>query len=231
MKAPLLGKGLRALAALCYPQNTCCHLCGQPLLEPGEAWLCAPCQEALAREALSPQEQPFFLSGALPCSWAAFAHHGAARELAHRLKYGDDHWAARPLAQGMAAVFALADASALGQGEVLIPVPLHPKRQRLRGFNQAEVLCRALALHLELPVAPQALRRLRATRSQVGLDLAQRQRNMRGAFEVADVAAVYGKRVLLVDDVCTTGATASACAQALKACGAKDALLFTACKA
>ncbi len=227
MKA--VARGLRALASLCFPQNTCCHLCGNPLLEPGEDWLCAPCREALSRDVLIPGDQPFFLSELLPCSYAAFAYQGAARELAHSLKYGGDHWAARPLALGMAATLALAPGPA--QGELLVPVPLHPRRQRLRGFNQAEVLCRALALHLDLPVAPRALKRIRATRSQVGLDLSQRQRNLRGAFEVADIPAVYGRRVLLVDDVCTTGATALACAQALRACGAWEVRLLTACKA
>ena len=231
MKA--LARGLGALASLCFPQNTCCHLCGNPLLEAGEDWLCAPCREALSRDVLTPRDQPFFLGEPLPCSYAAFAYQGAARGLVHSLKYGGDHWAARPLAMGMAAAFALGSGPALGQGErlVLVPVPLHPRRQRLRGFNQAEILCRALAPHLDLPVAPLALRRIRATRSQVGLDVSQRRRNLRGAFEVADVPAVYGKRILLVDDVCTTGATALACAHALRACGARDVHLLTACKA
>lgn len=231
MKAPLWGKALSALAALCYPQNTCCHLCGHPWLAPGEDWLCAPCQKALAACALPPEDQPYFLDPLLPLSYAAFTHQGAARALAHKLKYGDDHWAAHPLAQGMAAAFALGHSPALGQGELLIPVPLHPQRQRMRGFNQAQVLGRALALHLGLPLAPRALRRIRPTRSQVGLDLAQRQRNLYGAFEVADIPAVYDKGILLIDDVCTTGSTALACAQALRACGARDVILLTACKA
>ena len=170
MSASLLRRSLRVLAALCYPQNNCCHLCGHPLLEPGEQWLCASCQRVLDGVALTPGDQPFFLHEQLPSSFAAFAYESAARELVQKLKYGGDRFCARPLAQGMAAVLALESAERLQPMDLLLPVPLHPSRQRLRGFNQAETLCHALAFHTGLPVASRALRRVRATRSQVSFN-------------------------------------------------------------
>jgi len=231
MMTALLRKSLAALASLCYPQNNCCHLCSQPLRTLGEQWLCEPCQKALDEAALDPGEQPFFLHELIPCSYAGFAHEGAAKELAQALKYNGDRFCALPLAQGMATVFALDCAGSLRKSDFFLPIPLHPSRERMRGFNQAETLCQSLSFHTGLPVIPTALRRVRATRPQVGLDSAQRRNNLHGAFEVADIQAVYGKRIALVDDVCTTGSTAVACAQVLKAFGAKEVCLLTACKA
>ena len=98
-------------------------------------------------------------------------------------------------------------------------VPLHPDRQRTRGYNQAELLARELAAQLALPYIG-GLRRIRATADQIGLDAAARHENMREAF-VADANAFRAQRVLLIDDVCTTGATLDACAVALRAQGAR----------
>jgi ComF family protein len=96
-------------------------------------------------------------------------------------------------------------------------VPLHKNRLRGRGYNQALQLARQLGRHLGVPVAPELLRRVRDTAAQQGLDAAARNSNLRGAFTVSHPVA--GRRILLVDDVMTTGATARECAAVLVAAG------------
>lgn len=117
---------------------------------------------------------------------------------------------------------------------VLIPIPLHPSRQGERGFNQAEVLARGLRRAIRKAGIPNApglearwIRRVRATAPQSGLRHRARLENVRGAFEVCHAKRVRGRSVILVDDVMTTGATASACARALKRAGARKVLVLT----
>lgn len=105
-------------------------------------------------------------------------------------------------------------------GDLLVPVPIHWTRLNARGFNQSERLAEALrgAVH-----APGVLERVRATRPQVGLDRAERLENLRGAFRAT--SDVKGRRVIVVDDVMTSGGTANECARALKEAGAKSVAL------
>jgi ComF family protein len=107
------------------------------------------------------------------------------------------------------------------QPDLVIPIPLHPEREKERGYNQAALLSRGICRQLELESDEAALRRIRHTRPQVGLDRAQRRENVRGAF-AAKKARVSGKHLLLVDDVCTTGATLGAAAEALLDRGANS---------
>lgn len=102
--------------------------------------------------------------------------------------------------------------------DLVVPVPLHFRRLRERGYNQALQLSRQLGRNLDIPVAPALLRRVRDTAPQQGLDAVSRRSNLKGAFAVAGVVA--GRRLLLVDDVMTTGATARACAGVLRQAGA-----------
>lgn len=104
--------------------------------------------------------------------------------------------------------------------DALVPVPIHPVRKRERGYNQAEEICKEIQGFLGLPVLPAALLRTRATKSQTRLDRRNRGRNLEGAFACPDPEAVRGKRLLLVDDVFTTGATMGRCAELLIAAGA-----------
>lgn len=110
--------------------------------------------------------------------------------------------------------------------ELVIPVPLHWRRRLLRGFDQAEELARWALHHVEQasgqapPLARRVLRRSRATQPQTQLDAREREANLRGAFEVTKPDQIRGRRVLVIDDVTTTGATAGACATALVEAGA-----------
>jgi ComF family protein len=103
--------------------------------------------------------------------------------------------------------------------DVIVPVPLHPRRLRERGYNQATLLAQVLGRRMERPVRAKAVERVRNTRSQMRLDAAERRSNVAGAFRSLD-DRVSGRRILLIDDVCTTGATLDACAKALQEAGA-----------
>jgi ComF family protein len=149
---------------------------------------------------------------------------GPSRRLVHRLKYSDRGELARP----MGAWMARAAADVLADADAITPVPLHARRLWTRRFNQAAALAREVARRSSKPFEPALLRRIKATRSQVGLTREQRVQNMQGAFRAAPAAPVRGRRIVLVDDVLTSGATANAAARALLKAGATqvDLIVF-----
>ncbi len=110
--------------------------------------------------------------------------------------------------------------------DLLIPVPLHSKREHERGFNQAALLAEEVGTGWGLPTAQRVLRRVRPTEAQSG-GRRERQENVKGAFRVARPDRVEGRRLLLVDDVFTTGATVNECAKALLAAGAAEVAVYT----
>jgi ComF family protein len=114
--------------------------------------------------------------------------------------------------------------------EAIVPVPLHPARQRERGFNQAALLARELAGYLQCPVVEDVLMRSKPTTPQVGLDPAERRANVRGAFGCAD-GSLAGSCVLLVDDVYTTGSTLEAACTALFRSGVRSVWAYTLARA
>ncbi len=143
---------------------------------------------------------------------------GPARRLVHRLKYSDRGELAAPLGAWMAR----AGADVLAEADAIVPVPLHPLRLWTRRFNQAAALARAIAVQTGRPFEPQWLQRAKATRSQVGLSREQRAQNVQGAFRALPGAPIKGRRIVLVDDVLTSGATANAAARALLRAGAAE---------
>ena len=193
-----------------------CDRCGEPLRSwdarrtgaPGRAsGLCRRCQDG---------------PGAVSKSRSVGAYDGTLRAVVHALKYDGRRSLAEPLARRMR----VAGADVLDGADGVVPVPLHRARRRSRGFNQAE----DLSAHLGLPVLG-ALRRRRATRTQADLTAPERQANVRNAFALRRRVRVRGLCVVLVDDVSTTGATLEACAQALKAAGAREVRALTAARA
>jgi ComF family protein len=151
---------------------------------------------------------------------------GPARTLVHRLKYGDRQELAWPMGRWMAR----AGAELLDEADLLIPVPLHPLRLAQRRFNQSAALARAISRHSGAPVNTAALLRVRPTPPQVGLSQDLRASNIAGAFAVDPrrKAELKGRRLLLIDDVATSGATLNAAARTLLRAGAErvDALVF-----
>lgn len=156
---------------------------------------------------------------------AAVLYDDVARRLVHRLKYEDRLDLARPMARMMRS----AGRDLIAASDCIVPVPLHRRRLWRRRYNQAMLLARPLADAADLPLVPQALARVRATRPQVGLTRAARAENLSGAFQVppAEAHRVAGRRVLLIDDVTTTGATGNVAARALIRGGAASVNLLT----
>jgi len=148
-------------------------------------------------------------------------------ELVHRFKYGRKLSAGRFLGSMMAAraetLFDIRDY------DVVIPVPLHREKLKQRGFNQSLLLAREIAGEFDLPVDLGALKRVRDTGPQVSLGGDKRRENVRGAFEAADL--IKGKKVLLIDDVLTTGSTVRECSRALVEKGALTVAVYTAARA
>jgi ComF family protein len=144
---------------------------------------------------------------------AVAEYEGTARTLVHRLKYGDR----LDLARALGAMMARAGSELLAEADLVVPVPLHWSRLWRRRFNQASALGEVLSGAAGIPFDPLILARVRPTRPQVGLSRPQRRENLQGAFRVPDAARprLAGKRVLLVDDVLTTGSTANAAARVL----------------
>lgn len=140
------------------------------------------------------------------------------RELVHRFKYGKEYHLRHPLAELAAAAFE--DERLRGVPiDALVPVPLHPARQREREFNQAEAIAELLSRRTGIPVQ-RAIRRVRYTTTQTRLDRDERSENLREAFSVRQPAAVQGRHLIIVDDVFTTGSTIEECARILAEAGA-----------
>ena len=115
----------------------------------------------------------------------------------------------------------------LAEFDLILSVPLHPQRLRERGFNQSLLLARRISQVHSIPLDGTALQRIRHTRPQTELSGAERQKNIRGAFTVKKSALISGKRILLIDDVFTTGATVQECSKALLRAGAKQVDVLT----
>ena len=189
---------------------------------------CERCQRPLSLAAQPPEATA--LCGACRQEETVFdrlrtfgAYDGELRQMILLLKYESVRSLARPLGGWLALL--LHQHPELGEVDALVPVPLHRRRQRTRGYNQAELLARELSRWIKLRMEAGWLRRVKDTASQTGLTLTQRVENVQGAF--ATTAKLDRTRILLVDDVCTTGATLNACARTLKRAGAESVQAVT----
>ncbi|MBK9709983.1 MAG: ComF family protein [Kouleothrix sp.] len=192
-----------ALLALLFPDRCAgCRRLG--------ALLCAGCQAALLPYPADGRQPPPGLADVR----IAFTYQSPLREAIHELKYRRVRRMARPLGALLAAHVSACPPAV----DAVLAIPLHASRLAERGFNQADALAREVAASLRLPVIDQGLVRVRSTEQQARLDARGRAENMRGAF--AWPIGTPPPRLLLVDDVYTTGATMGACAEALIDAGA-----------
>jgi len=156
---------------------------------------------------------------------SAYKFDETSRALVHALKYQGADYAARTMAHYMALRYK--ELPEIGGVDIVIPVPLFKARYKKRGYNQSECLARFFANECLLGFSADALSRVRDTPSQTHLNRAERLVNVQGAFVCVNEPLVRGKKVLLIDDVATTGATLEGCAQALKKAGAKRVIAYT----
>ena len=191
---------------------------------------CEACREN-SRESLCPRcfSQIQFMKPQLGIH-SVSVYDGVMRTAIHRFKFNKRKRLAQPL--GILLVKYLSQTPLLNVKEIdgIVPVPLHPKRQQQRGFNQAELLANFVGRYHDLPVLP-ALSRIKNTRAQFDLPRAERFHNIKEAFKVHDPRMVRDKRLLLFDDIYTTGATIAECTRALKVAGAKRVEVLTLSRA
>jgi competence protein ComFC len=233
---------LEAAASLLYP--SVCTICGSSI-RAGE-YLCDQCETKAVRIVAPFCEkcsEPFegAITGAFTCAncahrtiyfnaaVAAYRGRGIVRQIIHEFKYARQIHLRHLVARWLHA--ALDDERLCGRRfDVIVPVPLHPTRQRERGFNQASLLAELLSAQTSIPAKP-VLERIRYTTTQTALDRAERMENLHNAFRLRKNADVRGLRVLLVDDVLTTGSTLNECARVLKRAGAFSVHAATAARA
>lgn len=226
---------LRALAAdfvgLIFPRP--CLACREPLVR-GENHLCTGCRAELPYtdfHLLLPDQNPLGRRfwGKLPVrhalSYLRFVRHGRVQRLLHELKYQGQRDVGTALGQLYGAE--LYQAGLAAAFDLIVPVPLHPRKLAKRGYNQAAAFASGLATGLQLPWSATALRRTTHTSTQTQKNRAQRWENVAAVFEVENAQHIIGRRILVVDDVLTTGATLEACGAVLLAAGAAEVSIAT----
>jgi ComF family protein len=209
--------GLEAQRRVCDPclarvekiPRPICSLCGAPMQSAGAIEdRCASCLD----------RRPNFASARAVARYrpSAESDRRSLPSLIRRHKYGLDQSLAKALAEFLGEELPYSSADC----DVVVPVPLHPRRLWWRGFNQAALLAMTISRRLEKPLEVEALRRSRMTTPQTSQDHDARRRNVRRAFAVTRPARIKGRRILLIDDVMTTGATVDECARVLMVAGA-----------
>jgi ComF family protein len=191
-----------------------CLVCGIPFVGAGNDHVCGACSTA----------PPHFDSAR-----AALAYEGASRDLIHAFKYRNKTHLRRALA--ILTMEKLSDFIRSHRPDLIMPVPLHRNKLAGRGFNQAVLLGEIFSERLKIPLDRRNLRRIRWTEPQVNLAAGDRRANVKGAFAINDSNLLKGCRVMLVDDVLTTGSTVDECGKVLKAAGAADVTVITVARA
>lgn len=210
-----------SLLHFCYPHI--CNGCGSDLLT-RDSTLCLRCINELPETGFgyqsgNPIEKKFW--GRLPVQYGMaqyyFTPQSLLQQLMHQLKYNGQEQLGRQLGRLMGESLINANWSFI---DALIPLPLFPEKQKLRGYNQATVLCEGIAEKMQIPILHNAVIRPAATATQTRMNRIERWQNMEGRFRLDQPALIEHKHILLVDDVITTGATLEACGtELLKASG------------
>jgi ComF family protein len=216
----------QAFTHLAFPHI--CEGCGTDVLDDAHE-LCLYCLSQLPHtqfEKFSPNPMERMMEVRLPIRHAAallyFTKESLVQQLMHRFKYKRDKELGIYLGKLLGQ--ALRNAPHFQDVDFLIPLPLHPVKEKKRGFNQAALLCEGISQVLQKPVMKHAVTRTSFTESQTRKNRVERWQNMEGRFQLENATLIKGKHVLLVDDVVTTGATLEACGQAILESGAQLSL-------
>jgi ComF family protein len=243
LKARAMVGILKGLIDLVFPPL--CAFCGVPLAEDEGAEVCPGCLRTIhfVSPPICPRCGLPFAGGVgedhlcgqcLNRRWhfgsarALGLYDGPIREAIHLLKYRGKSFLVKPLVGLLSLGYPFIDYDAY---DLMVPVPLHPKRLRERGFNQALIVGRAISRREKVPCTGFVLRKIRWSPPQVHLSPGEREANVKGSFAVIDPKRVRGKRILLIDDVMTTGSTVNECARELLKAGAGGVDVFTLARA
>jgi competence protein ComFC len=222
-----------------------CEICGEREAGPAQSYICEHCRNhPRAMKRVQPPickicglwyegeitnefecRNCFDLGLEFTSARAGFQYAGLVKEVIHRFKYGRNEWFEPFLADLL--IEAAGPELKFEPVDLIVPIPLHPRKRRGRGFNQAERFSARLSQATGVALDAKLMERVRDTNSQAGLDRDDRVENVKGAFKYAGAARLKGQRVLLVDDVLTTGLTASSCARELLRNGAGEVRVWT----
>ena len=198
-------------ARIHFIAGSICHICGTTFPDsPADNHLCGECLD----------KKPYFFRAR-----AIFSYDDVILNSIHQFKYKNNISMGEILAAFMAD-FSFPDIN-FSDYSLMMPVPLHIKRLRERGFNQSLILARAIGKKKQIPVNFSLLKRHKYTLTQTGYHKQERKQNIRGAFEVTDIKKITGRNILLIDDVYTTGATVNECAKILIKAGAQMVSVLT----
>lgn len=210
---------VKTITELVFPQRLYCNCCGKYIDKTRTYGLCNHCIKCMSfkfTDLIDDENREYFNSAAAVMGYGLYE-----RQLIFGLKYnGRTHLApeiSRILRDGLLEKLAAKEECPWLYDDLIVPVPLHPKRLRERGFNQVEKIGEYLSKDIGIPLCAKGLLRVKETKAQRALTAKERQRNMEGVFEVNPKLAEHmkDKNILLLDDICTTGATALSCARVL----------------
>lgn len=222
---------------LVFPPGIKCLICGRDLPQVQEEEFCSECLEKLSKISdtkcckICGNAMPYPDQVCINCKThkrefdqarIVFLYENAVRNLIYGLKFRNQPYISRTLGFLLAKKFETLS----WEVDVAIPVPLSKKRQRWRGYNQSELLAREFVSHTKIELCVDNLIKVVDTKQQARLGFKERQENLQRSFKVRDSRFFEGKRVLLIDDVLTSGATANACATVLKRAGAAQVLVL-----
>ncbi|MDY5969239.1 MAG: ComF family protein [Bacteroidales bacterium] len=213
-----VGNAVKSFLELFFPQT--CSCCGNTLVGE-EGGLCLYCQLHLPETDFACRKNNAIehrMAGRVPfvaaMSLLVFVQGGITQQLIHNIKYRGGRRLAYVMGHRMGK--AIAFSGRFGQVDALVPVPLHPRKERRRGYNQSLLLCEGLSDVLKCPIEARSLVRTKNTATQTSMSREERAENMCNVFSLNRAERLEGRHILLVDDVMTTGATISSCWDALK---------------